>query len=110
MLKWYGKQVVAQFNAGIPPGIDKTMSQAAIYAKNNHRGWSNRTGKAEGSITVIERAKAIGQRIVGYWGSVNVVYMLWLEIKHGSALRTSASVNYKNLARNIRDSLKLRGF
>ena len=87
-------------------GVNQTMSQAAIYAKRNHPGWKNITTKAEGSIRVVEKAQERGSFIVGLWGSRNVLYMLWLELKHGSALRNAAAVTYPNLAANIRRPVK----
>ena len=101
-LKWNGPRIIAKTVRAAKAGVNETMSQAAIYAKRNHPGWLNRTGKAEGSIMVQELAQQRGSVIVGLWGSRNVLYMLWLELKHGSALRNSAAVNYPKLAANIR--------
>lgn len=101
-LKWHGPRIIEKMVRAAKAGVDQTMSQAAIQAKRNHPGWINQTGKAEGSIQVAEKAQERGSFIVGLWGSRNVVYMLWLELKHGSALRSAAAVTYPNLAANIR--------
>ena len=105
-LKWRGPRVEAKTVRAAKAGIDATMSQAAIYAKRNHPGWRNITSKAEGSIMLIQPAREQGTAVVGLWGSRNVLYMLWLELKHGSALRSSAAVNYPKLAENIRKHFK----
>ena len=55
---------------------------------------------------LIQPAREQGTAVVGLWGSRNVLYMLWLELKHGSALRSSAAVNYPKLAENIRKHFK----
>lgn len=100
--KWYGDRVKASVGRAAMRGIDTTMSQAVIHAKRNHPGWRNRSGKAEGSIMVVEKAHAEGRGYVGRWGSRNVVYMLWLEIKYGRALQQAASVIYPRLTGNIK--------
>lgn len=105
-LKWYGPRIAAKTVRAAKAGVNETMSQAVLYAKRNHPGWQNRTGKAEGSINVYQLAEQRGSVIVGLWGSRNVLYMLWLELKHGSALRSSAAVNYPKLAANIRKHFK----
>jgi hypothetical protein len=101
-LKWHGPRIIAKTVRAAKAGVNQTMSQAVIHAKRNHPGWQNRTGKAEGSIQIVKKAEERGPVIVGLWGSRNVVYMLWLELKHGSALRNAAAVTYPNLAANIR--------
>lgn len=98
---WNGKKVAAEVQRAAEKGINKTMAEAVITAKLNHPGWSNRTSKAEGSIQIIEPAKPIGNEVGGKWGSKGVNYMIFLELKHGGALREAAGVTYPNLARNI---------
>jgi len=104
-LKWFGPRVIAEVNEAAKQGINKTMADAAIVARLNHPGWSNRTGKAEGSITLIASAEEISGVITGKWGSQGVNYMIFLELKHGGALREAAGVEYPNLARNIKGFL-----
>lgn len=103
--RWYGKRVKAKVGSAVLRGINTTMSQAVIHAKRNHPGWHNITGKAEGSIMIYEKAYHDSRGAVGRWGSRNVIYMLWLEIKHGQALQQAASVVYPRLSGNIRKAL-----
>lgn len=110
-------EVRRKWERRIPHGIDKTMSDAVIYAKSNHPGWKNVTATAEGSVRVGEFAHRDGRGFVGRWGSVGGTvtiasgpdagivtdnYVIWLELKHGSFLRGAAEVTYPSLARNIR--------
>jgi hypothetical protein len=44
--------------------------------------------------------------VVGRWGSVQVKYMIWLELKYGSALRSTADVKYKGLRGHIRSRFR----
>lgn len=101
-LKWNGPRIITKTVQAAKAGVNQTMSQAVIQAKRNHPGWQNRTGKAEGSIQIVKKAEERGRFIVGLWGSRNVVYVLWLELKHGSFMRNAAAVIYPNLAANIR--------
>jgi len=105
-ITWHGDRVKRNVAQATMRGIDMTMSQAAAQAKRNHPGWHNRTGKAEGSIGIYEKAHRERSGYVGRWGSRNVVYMLWLEIKHGMALQHAASVIYPRLAGNIKKALE----
>jgi hypothetical protein len=104
-LTWNGDKVLADVDKAIIYGIDKTMSQCVVSAKQNHPGWKNITGTAEGSVRVTQFAARRGGVIFGVWGSVDVDYMIWLELKHGSALRRSADTNYRHLAANIKEGL-----
>jgi hypothetical protein len=102
VLKWYGDKVYAKIQAAIPDAMNLTMSRCAILAKQNHPGWNNVTGKAEGSIGVYQEPRREGSAWVGLWGSRNVFYMLYLEVLHGSALRRAALIEYPKLAGRIK--------
>ena len=104
MLKWNGDAIKRKWAEAAKIGVDKTMSEAVIEAKRNHPGWKNVTGFAEGSIGIVGFAEAQGSRVRGLWGSSSCSYMIWLELKHGSALRRSADTMYKRLTRNIREA------
>lgn len=105
-LKWFGPRVAKKMERASIKGVNATMATAAIQAKRNHKGWINQTGKAEGSITITEAAKPVGQHVEGHWGSKAVNYMIWLELKHGGALRAAAAIIYPLLGRNIRKFYK----
>lgn len=108
-ITWRGDEVVRAVEQAAKLGIDQTMSACVIDAKQNHPGWKNRTGAAEGSMRMIEQAKGQGSQIVGKWGSIGIVYMLFLEFIHGSALRTSADRNYPTLMGRIKANLAAMG-
>ena len=104
MLKWNGPAVIAEVLKATKVGIDKTMADASIHAKQNHPGWKNVTSTAEGSVRPVQFAIQKGASIVGVWGSVDVNYVIWLELKHGSFLRNAADVVYPQLKQNIKDA------
>ena len=106
LVSWNGDQILRKYREAERKGINTTMSEVSIDARLNHPGWSNQTGKAEGSIQPIQNAKPEGKGFFGLWGSKNVVYFIWLELKHGGALRTAAAKGYTNLAANIKKHLK----
>ena len=103
--RWFGDNVKRKARRAAKDAINKTMSEAVLHAKRNHPGWKNRTGTAEGSIRIIEFAHREGSRTVGLWGSIGVDYMIWLELKHGSALRSAGDATYSNLTDRIRAAM-----
>ena len=104
-LKWYGGRVRDQVIAAAMKGVNRTMSECVIEAKNSHPGWNNITGTAEGSIRIQQFAKQEGREVFGLWGSVNVVYFKWLELYHGAALRTAADRIYPRLRSYIHEAM-----
>ncbi len=105
-LNFKGKDVLKRMRRAAPMAINDTMAEATIEAKTHHPGWKNRTGNAEGSISLTEPAKRVGSRTRGRWGSRGVNYMLILELKRGSALRNAADVKYKKLPTHLRRHFK----
>lgn len=102
-LTWNGEAVKAKVTAAARVAVDRTMADAVVQAKNNHPGWKNITGTAEGSIRIVTFAEQAGRIVRGLWGSASVVYMIWLELKHGSALRASADATYPRLKQYLRE-------
>jgi hypothetical protein len=100
--QWNGDQIAAAIGRASRFAIDEVMSACVLYAKQNHPGWKNRTGTAEGSIRVVDFAHEDERGTVGVWGSVDVDYMIWLELNHGSALRNAADSLYPRLHERIR--------
>ena len=103
-LEWFGDRVLNKTRDAAKRGVNLTMAEAVVQAKNNHPGWKNITSKAEGSIQILQGAKQMGNGAQGMWGSRGIKYMIWLELNHGAALRNSAAITYPNLDRNIRSS------
>ena len=104
--EWNGPKILSRIERAAVLGVNATMAAAVLHAKQNHRGWRNRTGLAEGSVRIQEFARKLPGEIRGTWGSVNVIYMIWLEIKRGSALRNAADVEYKGLAGRIKRAMR----
>ncbi len=104
-LKWNGDTLLKDVLRAARRGVDKTMSEAVVTAKQSHPGWKNQTGTAEGSINVVSFAQEDGKRVRGTWGSADVDYMIWLELKHGSALRSAADKTYPKLSGYIKEAL-----
>lgn len=114
-LKWEGDKLIKKIDDCVKRGIDQTMAEAAIYAKQNHP-WRNRTGTLEGSIRPVVEAHKKGSEFVGVWGSVDVDYALVLELgSFGRAgvppypyLRPAADAIYPRLPSNIKNCLDSR--
>ena len=104
-LKWEGDRLIRKVRSASLKAVNEVMSKAVIQAKRNHPGWRNRTGKAEGSIRIVSFAQPSRGGVAGLWGSVDTNYMIWLEIKHGSALRNAADRTYPMLAETVRKYL-----
>mgnify|MGYP001580242455 CR=1 FL=1 len=107
-LHWNGDNVARRIREASRLGIDDTMAQCAITAKGSHPGWKNVTSNAEGSISIVRPAwvSQLGGKVIGWWGSKGVLYMIFLEVKHGAALRASADKNYPSLSRRIKQHLR----
>lgn len=67
-LKWNGKQVTAKMRAAQIAGVNEILAAAVVHAKRNHP-WQNRSGLLEGSIQVVDFAKAKpAGGVGGVWG------------------------------------------
>ena len=104
-VSWNGDALKKKYIDAAKRGLDKTMAECVVQFKGNHPGWNNITGTAEGSVGIVQFAREQGPMVVGIWGSKDVDYMIWLEIKHWSALRSAADRIYPNLTQNIKDAL-----
>lgn len=100
-----------RLHAAIPQAIDDTTAAAAIYAKQNHPGWRNRTGTAEGSIRFDPAQRVAPNRWRGLFGSFGVIYFIWLEIgargRTGDrTLQRAADVEFPSFPRRLREALR----
>jgi hypothetical protein len=78
-MNWRGDAVITRLRKACRFGVNKTMGQCALVAKNEHP-WHNRTGTAERSIRIAAPAVTSGDgHTVGIWGSVAVGYFAGLE-------------------------------
>ncbi len=133
-LQWFGPQVAAKMVKAQIFGVDKTMSEAVIHAKDNHT-WKNRSSDLEGSISIAEKAHRVGNGIRGLWGSKDIRYALihelggkivpkkapklkfqiggsWVTVDEVTIparpyLRPAADATYPRLAANIREGFAL---
>jgi phage gpG-like protein len=78
-LTWNGPALTAKMRAAQKLGVNATMADCVIYAKNNHT-WKNQQFTLEPSINVAEFARDEGAGVVGTWGSQDVVYALIHEL------------------------------
>jgi len=78
-LTWNGPALTAKMRTAQKVGVNATMAECAIQAKNNHT-WQNQTGILEGSIDIAEFARDDGAGVVGTWGSKDVRYALIHEL------------------------------
>ena len=91
---WNGKKILANVERAAKHSMNVLMSRCVIQAKRNHPNWQNRTGTAEGSVTIVQYATPIGKRIYGAWGSVGAHYAIYLEARHGPWMRAAADTIY----------------
>lgn len=99
------RAVLKRLSRAAREGINVTMTQGVVEAKNNHHGWKNITTTAEKSIRIIEGAITTGRRTVGLWGSIGVIYFKNLENRY-MTLRSAAEIAHPNLIRNIRKAFR----
>ena len=102
-VRWRGDNVSDSVRRAAASAINELLGECVNDAKQNHPGWRNRTGNAEGSIRVIEPANP--QSTTGRWGSVGVNYMRTLEYKRGRALQSAADRQYPTLGERIQRRL-----
>ena len=105
-VNWKCDDITRKMRGAQVKGIDDTMAAATIDAKQNHPGWRNRTGTAEGSVRAIDTAHVDRKGAVGRWGSQGVNYVIWLELMRGSFLRNAASIPYPTLGERIRQHFR----
>lgn len=108
-LDWKGEEVKKKVADAVMFGINKTMEDCVVYAKNNHP-WMYRTGKLERSVKIAQFAQKVGNGFSGIWGSVATLYAIFLELGTSRMrpfpfLRPSADVNYKHLTGHIASKL-----
>lgn len=78
--KWRGDKIIRRMEQAARLGINRTMGDAVVEAKQNHP-WVYRTGTAERSIRIATPAKTDAKGVtMGVWGSLAVKYFYWLEV------------------------------
>ena len=105
-LEWNEPAVKKMLEKATKKAINRAMAEAVIFFKDNHPGWKNISGTAEGSVRIVDFAeKRAKNEIYGRWGSVGVDYMKYLEVYHGSALRKAGDMVHSRLRSYIREEL-----
>lgn len=75
---WYGDKIRAKMKRAMAIGVNRTMAESVLYAKENH-AFTNRTTTAEKSIRIQTMAKDMHGMITGIWGSMTTKYFKYLE-------------------------------
>ena len=107
-VRWNGDRLLRTMATAQERGLNQTMSEAVLHAKENHT-WQNRSGTLEGSIQTQTFAEPVqGGGFRGVWGSVDVRYAIVHELGSPSQnipprpyLRPAADATYGRLAGNI---------
>lgn len=106
-LRWYGDKFKKRAEKAALTGINKTMGDAVLYAKENHP-WVYRTGKLEQNTKVIMPAQGVGRGVyAGAWGvTAQAPYGKFLEfgtmkMRPFPFLRPSAAIFHPKLQENI---------
>lgn len=79
-LKWNGDALKKKLREAQIAGVNETMGECVVHAKDNHP-WVYRTpGGLESSIDVAEYAAPDGDGVKGSWGSLDNEYALIQEL------------------------------
>lgn len=104
---WRGDQVKQVALGNARRAIDETTAACVHGAKSDHR-WQNRTGTLEGSLQM-RPATIVGSRVRGRWGSFDVNYAIYLELRWGGRYRylfPQADLHYPRLAARLRQGIR----
>jgi hypothetical protein len=107
-LYWLGDEVRARVERAAKRAVDRTTEAAAQHARDNHPGWRSVTGTAEGSIGTIPARllkRVIRGSVTG--GEGEAFYLLILEVKKGSALRTAGDVQFPSVQARLATEYEL---
>lgn len=107
-LDWLGADVEQRVEKASKRAIDRTTEATAASARAHHPGWHTVTGLAEGSIGTNParlQARRIRGNVTG--GAGDAFYLLILEVKKGSALRTAADVNFPDVQFRLAEEYEL---
>ena len=105
MLEWHGDEILKKIGAQTVVAMTAVMASSIRTAKAQHPP-NVRTATYQGSIQlrpVIMR----GDQLVGFWGSFNVNYAIYLEMgtifmPEYRPLRNAADQHYPELAHKLR--------
>jgi len=73
-LTWNGKAVSDKVKRAQVAGINRTLAECTVHAKQNH-DWKNDTAVLEGGISIVEYGRALSEGGArGVWGVADVIY------------------------------------
>lgn len=103
-LDWLGDEIQRRVQTASRRAINRTTEATAQFARDNHPGWKNVTGTAEGSIGT-NPARLQKRRIIGSvtGGAGDAFHLLILEVKNGSALRNAGDTVFPEVGPNLED-------
>lgn len=87
-LVWKGKAITERMRAAQVAGVNGTMGDCVVEAKNSH-AWQNRSGVLEGGIDIVDYAHEDAGGVTGTWGVRDVRYALIHELG-GTIVATKA--------------------
>ena len=102
-LDWKGSSVLSKTRKAQVEGVNE-IAVACVAEAAKVPPHPIKTGLAVGSLKA-EPAKVQGSRVSALWGSFDVDYYIWLELR-GNMLRNSADKNYPKLAEAIKERMK----
>lgn len=95
-LQWNGDAIVDKYRQAQKLGVAEVAALCVVDAARNT---PVRTGTAQGSVRA-EPPKVEGNAVSTIWGSFDVNYYIWLELR-GNMLRNAADRYYGRLAEAI---------
>ena len=102
-LDWQGSSVLSKTRKAQVEGVNE-IAVACVQEAGKVPPHPFQYGIAVGSLKA-EPAKVQGTRVSALWGSFDVDYYIWLELR-GNMLRNSADKNYPKLAEAIKKRMK----
>ena len=100
-LKWNGDEIISKYQQAQVAAIAEVATQSAVNAAINTPVV---TGLAQGSVKA-DIPQVAGNRVFTLWGSFDVNYYIWLELRL-NMLRNAADEFYPGLAAAIRKHAK----
>jgi len=107
-VEWYGDKVASKMQKATAFGIDQTLAACVVNAKGNYyQGHGLRTSTLQGSVQARPAEIRSTGDVVGYWGSFDVDYAIYIEkgtgrIQAQRQLQNAADEEYPKLAERIR--------
>ncbi len=102
VFEWNGDKIISKMRRAEVRGLGFTRARSVAHAKRNHPGWRSRSKRAQRSIKALGKVHRDGSEFVAEWGS-RLWYVLFLDLFHGSFLRSAADATYGKLHAKIKE-------